>query len=58
VHPFLYLQQRNDIKECCKNMLNLRVAKTGPSVLKAACMRCGGEHIKLRIDPFHIHALR
>jgi hypothetical protein len=56
-HPFVYLQKRIDLRDCCRNLLNLRVTQTQPDVLHARCGRCGRGHIKMRADPMNLQAL-
>jgi hypothetical protein len=47
IHPFLHLQKRPDLMDCCRNMLNLNVQQIGPSLWRAQCGKCGRKHTKM-----------
>ncbi len=46
-HPFEFLQKREDLSGCCRNLLNLDVKRTRHDTLKATCRKCGRGHIRL-----------
>jgi hypothetical protein len=51
IHPFLHLQKRTDLMDCCRNMLNLTVQQIGPALWRAQCGKCFRKHTKMYAEP-------
>jgi hypothetical protein len=47
IHPFLHLQKRQDLSDCCRNLLNLFVQQIGAGLWRAQCGKCGRKHTKM-----------
>lgn len=56
-NPFLHLQKRTDLLDCCRNMLNLDVRQAAHLTLKATCRKCGRGHVKMKAERLEV-ALR
>lgn len=57
-HPFAHLRSRGDVFACCKDPVNLDIAKPAEDRMVATCQKCGRRHTKLRADPGMIGAFR
>jgi hypothetical protein len=51
IHPFLHLQKRPDLMDCCRNMLNLNVQQIGTTLWRAQCGKCFRKHTKMYAEP-------